>query len=40
MLFYSPFERRFEVSQALRDSGFEVLDVSIDEMGMESWTHG
>lgn len=40
MLFYSPFERRFEVAQALRDEAFEVLDISIDEMGMESWSHG
>ena len=39
MLFYSPFERRFEVAQALRGSGFEVLDISIDEMGLESWSH-
>jgi D-glycero-alpha-D-manno-heptose-7-phosphate kinase len=40
MLFYSPFERRFEVAQALRDEGFDVLDISIDDMGMESWSHG
>jgi D-glycero-alpha-D-manno-heptose-7-phosphate kinase len=40
MLFYAPFERRFEVAQALRADGFEVLDVSIDEMGLESWSHG
>jgi D-glycero-alpha-D-manno-heptose-7-phosphate kinase len=40
MLFYSPFERRFEVAQALRVEGFDVLDISIDEMGMESWSHG
>ena len=38
MLFYSPFERRFEVAQALRTEGFEVLDISIDEMGLESWS--
>jgi len=37
MLFYAPFDRRFEVAQALRDDGFDVLDVSFDEMGMESW---
>lgn len=39
MLFYAPFERRFEVAQALRAEGFEVLDISIDEMGLESWSH-
>ncbi len=39
MLFYSPFERRFEVAQALREEGFDVLDISIDEMGLESWSH-
>lgn len=40
MLFYSPFERRFEVAQALRDDGFGVLDISLDDMGLESWSHG
>ncbi len=38
MLFYAPFDCRFEVAQALRDDSFDVLDVSFDEIGMESWT--
>jgi hypothetical protein len=40
MLFYAPFERRFEVAEELRKAKFEVLDISLDEMGMESWTDG
>lgn len=40
MLFYAPFERRFEVAEELRKAKFEVLDISLDEMGMESWTNG
>lgn len=38
MLFYAPFDRRFEVAQALAEDGFSVLDVSFDDVGLESWT--
>ena len=39
MLFYSPFERRFEVAQALRERGNQVLDITLDHTGLESWTN-
>ncbi len=39
MLFYAPFEARFEVAQALRDRGHDVLDVALDSGGLQSWAH-
>lgn len=39
MLFYAPFERRFEVEQALRGAGLSVLDVTLDDMGLHTWSH-
>ena len=39
MLFYAPFGSRFEVAQALRDLGHDVLDVALDDSGLQSWTH-
>jgi D-glycero-alpha-D-manno-heptose-7-phosphate kinase len=39
MLFYAPFERRFEVAKALRDSGLTVLDVALDDVGLQTWSH-
>jgi D-glycero-alpha-D-manno-heptose-7-phosphate kinase len=39
MLFYAPFGSRFEVAQALRELGHDVLDVALDESGLQSWTH-
>ncbi len=38
MLFYAPFDRRFEVAQALVEDGFSVLDIAFDDVGLESWT--
>ena len=40
MLFYAPFRSRFEVAQALRELGHEVLDVALDDGGLQSWSHG
>ncbi len=37
MLFYAPFGSRFEVAQALRDLGHDVLDVAVDDSGLQSW---
>ncbi len=39
MLFYAPFGSRFEVAQALRDRGHEVLDVALDDGGLQTWSH-
>ena len=39
MLFYAPFRSRFEVAQALRELGHEVLDVALDDVGLQSWSH-
>ncbi|MEI7439807.1 MAG: GHMP kinase, partial [Thermoleophilia bacterium] len=39
MLFYAPFHSRFEVVQALRGLGHEVLDVALDNTGLQSWSH-
>ena len=39
MLFYAPFERRFEVAQALRDTGLTVADIALDDVGLQTWTH-
>ena len=39
MLFYAPFERRFEVAQALRDTGLTVADIALDDAGLQTWTH-
>ncbi len=40
MLFYAPFERRFEVAQALRDTGLTIVDVALDDLGLQTWSHG
>lgn len=40
MLFYAPFESRFEVAQALRELGHDVTDVALDDDGLRSWSHG
>ena len=39
MLFYAPFNKRFEVAQALRDRGAEVLDINLDHEGLQAWSH-
>lgn len=39
MLFYAPFNRRFEVAQALREQGAEVLDLNLDHEGLQAWSH-
>uniref|UniRef100_A0A6J6A0N0 Unannotated protein n=1 Tax=freshwater metagenome TaxID=449393 RepID=A0A6J6A0N0_9ZZZZ len=39
MLFYAPFGKRFEVAQELRELGHEVLDIALDDDGLQSWSH-
>ena len=38
MLFYAPFARRFEVEQAIRELGYDVLSVDFAGQGLQVWS--